>query len=355
MEEAGLSALLVYSKQWKAEVIHYVSNYRMLGEYAYCLIPIDAEPILYIAEPGDMQRAVSESWVKDIQVIAAEDPYLPIGDCMRFKGKIGVVGTENMDSSAYRTIADTLGDRATNAYSLVDNAAKTKSEWELKHIEIGGKLADMGFRAELAAARIGIKEFELAAEINYEMLANGADDNFQMFSAGKNLDCMHTPRENMLEEGDLILAEITPCIGSMNYASQLCRTTKVGTVTALEVEKYGLLATALEESLSIMKPGLPIREIALKQNEIIGAAGYEKYCHPPFMRVRGHNFGLGLIELTEDVEGVLLPGMAMVVHPNQYIPEIGYLACGETVYVTDTGIMRVNAMPAKLYEVEVSI
>ena len=117
-------------------------------------------------------------------------------------------------------------------------------------------------------------------------------------------------------------------------------------------EKYCLLTEALEEALRIMKPGLPISEIAKKQNGIIGAGGYEKYCHPPFMRSRGHNFGLGQIDLTEDAEGVLLPGMAMVVHPNQYIPETGYLACGETVYVTETGIIRVNATPAVLYEVE---
>ena len=33
----------------------------------------------------------------------------------------------------------------------------------------------------------------------------------------------------------------------------------------------------------------------------------------------------------------------VVIHPNQYIPETGYLACGETYLVTDTGAEKLAA------------
>ena len=350
MEEAGLNALLVYSKQWKAEVIHYVSNYRMLGPYSWCLVPLEGEPVLYLSEPLDERRAKAESWISNVRVIEEGNAFAPVQDCGLISGSIGVVGLEIMGAPVYRAVSEGLGDRLVNAFPLLDQAAKIKSEWELEHIIIGGKLGDMGFLAELAAAKPGIKEYELAAELNYEMIRNGADDNFQMFSFGRKLDCMHVPRENALQEGDLILAEITPYIGSMNYATQLCRTAKSGEVVKIEKEKYGLLAEALEEALAVMRPGVPMREVAAVMNRIIGGAGYEKYCHPPFMRSRGHSFGLGQIDLTEDNEELLAPGMAMVVHPNQMIPEVGYLACGETVYVTETGIVRVSGLPPKLYE-----
>ena len=37
----------------------------------------------------------------------------------------------------------------------------------------------------------------------------------------------------------------------------------------------------------------------------------------------------------------------VAVHPNQYIPETGYLACGETVLVTDAGVERLAKTETK--------
>ena len=354
MGEYGLSSLLVFSRQWKSECIHYVSNYKLIGPEAFAVIPLDAEPVLFISEAGDIDRAKNEGWIDEVRILCGECDDSPIELAGAYGNKSGIVGLEIMNARQYGALEKHIGGGIVNALPLVDAASKIKSPWERELMRFGGGLADLGFRAELAAARPGLREFELAAEINCSMMAAGADDNFQMFSAGKNLDCMHVPRDNITLEGDLLLAEITPFVGSFNYAVQLCRTVKIGGASQLEKEKYGILVEALEESLKLVKPGVKIKEIALKMNSIIGAAGYEKYCHPPYMRSRGHNFGLGQFELTDDNDDILRPGMAMVVHPNQMIPEIGYLACGETVIVTETGSERLSKLPPKLYETEVS-
>jgi hypothetical protein len=39
----------------------------------------------------------------------------------------------------------------------------------------------------------------------------------------------------------------------------------------------------------------------------------------------------------------------VVVHPNQYLPATGYLACGETVLVTPTGADRLSRTETRLY------
>jgi Xaa-Pro dipeptidase len=69
------------------------------------------------------------------------------------------------------------------------------------------------------------------------------------------------------------------------------------------------------------------------------------------MRVRGH--GLGITsdrpgDIVEDNERVLENGMVFVMHPNQYIPESGYLMCGEPVVVTQTGARSLSARQAEL-------
>lgn len=352
MEKEGLDVLIVYSPQWKLELMHYVSNYRILGQDACLVLPLNDEPTLYISEVWDLKRAQEESWVKEI--IPAPNGMLRIAgiEACKVGKRIGVVGVEQISQDKYKDLVTGLnGTKFTNEWSLVDKLAMIKTPWEVEILRKCANLADEGFLAELRAIRAGISEYELVAEIEYAMKSRGADDNFQMVGIGRNLTGMNIARECRMVDGDLALTEITPHIGCNSYATQLCRTVKLGPATKVEKEKYNLLLEALEESLKIMKPGVKAGDVARKQNEIIGKAGYQKYCQPPYMRSRGHNFGLGQLELAEENDLELRSNMIMVVHPNQFIPETGYLACGETILITESGIDRLNRVPAKLYEV----
>ena len=65
----------------------------------------------------------------------------------------------------------------------------------------------------------------------------------------------------------------------------------------------------------------------------------------------GH--GLGITsdrpgDIVESNQRVLESGMVFVMHPNQYIPESGYLMCGEPVVITPTGARSLSARPATL-------
>ncbi len=92
-------------------------------------------------------------------------------------------------------------------------------------------------------------------------------------------------------------------------------------------------------------------------NRVISDAGYAKYCYPPYMRARGHGFGVGSLRpggAVDDETKVPFDNLqVVVVHPNQYLPETGYLACGETVLVTELGAERLAKTETKLYVKEV--
>ena len=69
------------------------------------------------------------------------------------------------------------------------------------------------------------------------------------------------------------------------------------------------------------------------------------------MRVRGH--GLGVTsdrpgDIVEDSQVKLEEGMVFVMHPNQYIPETGYLMCGETVVISHNGAISMSEADAEL-------
>jgi Xaa-Pro aminopeptidase len=212
-------------------------------------------------------------------------------------------------------------------------------------------MADAGFIRALEVIKQGLPDYELVAEIDYAMREMGATDNFQMLAVGKQISGMLLPFGKKVEKGDLLLFEITPAHGPETYSAQLCRTAIFGEPPDELVQaKYRLLIEALEESLSVIKPGVRISEVARIQNEIIGKAGYGEYCRPPYMRARGHGFGLGRIDAEEDSTLEFAAGMSLVVHPNQFLPETGYLALGEHILVTDTGMERLTRTESKIYE-----
>ena len=58
-------------------------------------------------------------------------------------------------------------------------------------------------------------------------------------------------------------------------------------------EKYAILKKAMRLGLDAAKTGAPASDVAAAINGMFVEAGYEKYCRPPFMRVRGHGLGCG--------------------------------------------------------------
>jgi Xaa-Pro aminopeptidase len=112
----------------------------------------------------------------------------------------------------------------------------------------------------------------------------------------------------------------------------------------------------MAKCLDKVRPGTKVGEIAQTMNQVFTANGYEKYCRPPYMRVRGHGLGfwsLPFSEVVDDNDAVIEPRTSFVVHPNQYIPETGYLMLGDTVWVEENGYRRLTQTPMKLFSVDV--
>ena len=347
MSQDNLDVIIVYGGVWKIEAIHYVANLRVQGRDACVVIPASGEPTLFLSSEWDLARARMESWIKKVEVVPDHMLAAAGEEAAKCGKSIGVVGSEHMPHIYYDDLKRAVIDKTlTNSTMLLNKVALIKTPWEIEIIRKCSTLADAGFIAEIETLHEGACEYEIIAEIEYAMRKAGADDNFQMIGCGIDLPSMNAASENKLRLDDMVLSEISPYIGCASYTTQLCKTVKFGVATDLEKDKYKLLCEALAYALNNLKPGSKAKDLCLWQNEIIGAAGYDKYCWPPYMRSRGHNFGLGTIELSADNELVLEPNMVMVVHPNQYIPEIGYYACGDTIIITENGYERLSKVPA---------
>lgn len=267
-------------------------------------------------------------------------------------GTVGVAGTDRMPLDVYRTIED-----AVDELDPVDDAmtrltqGKTPEE-VVTFRELGG-IADRGFEAAYEAVRPGMKEYEIAAEIEGAMRDAGAEDNFNLLGSGAHNDLMHSPTERIVEEGDTFLCELSPMLDG--FVLQICRTISVGTPDATLNSKYELLEEALAKTKSKLAAGVPASTISKTMNEVFRREGYDEYCQPPYMRTRGHEFGVGPIgmAITEDTDVELAEDMVVVIHPNQYLPETGYLALGDPILITEDGSETLTSTPPRLFTKEV--
>jgi Xaa-Pro aminopeptidase len=180
----------------------------------------------------------------------------------------------------------------------------------------------------------------------------GGEDNFQLMSASQHNTAGHFPTDRVLQKGDLVLAEITPAVEGEFI--QICRSAVLGGPSQLQLEKFALLTGALEAGMRAAKPGVSVTEIVDVINRPIAAAGYEQYTKPPYMRTRGHSMGLGSMEpeVAPGYEHYMQEDMVFVMHPNQYIPETGYIMCGEPVIITKDGAKNLTSRMGTLGTIE---
>ncbi len=330
--------------------LHYFSEFRPMGKRNAAVISKSGKTVLLVEPYWDRIRASKKTWIKDVR--GAKDFVKELKEIINelgIKEKVGVIGSKEMNNSLYKEIKKDIQIIPTD--EIIEEIAKEKTEQEIKIIRKTAEIADLGAEAFIRHTRVGIREYELVSEIEFEMRLNGADDIFILLSSGKHNSEMHEPTDRRLTKGDIIICEITPvCEGQF---IQVCRTVVLGSPDPVLMEKYLLLVYALEESLKKVRSGEPASLIPITMNQIFSKEGYSKYCAPPYMRSRGHGFGVGSIapgpEITENMETILEKHQVIAIHPNQYLPETGYLACGETIMVTDEGYERLTKTETKLY------
>jgi Xaa-Pro dipeptidase len=255
--------------------------------------------------------------------------------------------------TASSALGDALGTAFTTAPEDADAAvlavASLHDAWSLRSIAEAVEIAEAGYRRLCEVAEPGMPEFVLAAEADAHMRALGADDNFLLISASQHNRAVHAPTDRLLAEGDVILGEISP--GVDGQFAQICRSAVLGEPDERIARCYDILREAYAAGLAVAGPGTAVREVAAAVNAVVAGYGYAKYTKPPYMRTRGHAMGLAPLvpaDISEGSEVVLAPGMAFVLHPNQYFPDAGYLLCGEQVVVTEDGVHTFAAEAARL-------
>jgi Xaa-Pro dipeptidase len=333
-----------------SNAVYVFSGVRPIGESAVVL-DRDGASTLILTPAWDEERAAALSSTD--RTIGTDDLAATLASVVKSHrldlSRTISVGLSLLGTALFDRITSALGIVPKAADELARDLARLRTPEELQAMERATWIAERGYERLLEYARPGIREFELAAELYCFMKKLGAEDNFLLLSASQHNHAVRAAGERLLDVGDIILSEITPCYRGQFV--QICRTTVIGEPRPVIREKFTILQDAMRDGLAAGRAGATVADVTRAINSVIQNAGYGDYCRPPYMRVRGH--GLGITsdrpgDIVDSNTRVLESGMVFVMHPNQYIPESGYLMCGEPVVVSESGARALSARQAEL-------
>jgi Xaa-Pro aminopeptidase len=214
-----------------------------------------------------------------------------------------------------------------------------KSAAEVKVMKEAARISARAHIRAMQASRVGLHEFHLEAELDYEFRKGGAKMPAygSIVAAGRNACILHY-RENdaALKDGDLVLIDAGCEIDC--YASDITRCFPVnGRFSPEQKAIYELVLAANEEAFKHIAPGkhwneaheatvrvitAGLVELGLLQGEVDELIAAEAY-KPFYMHRAGHWLGMDVHDVGDYKVGgewrVLEVGMAMTVEPGIYI------------------------------------
>ncbi|MFC3118608.1 M24 family metallopeptidase [Jhaorihella thermophila] len=222
--------------------------------------------------------------------------------------------------------------------TMVDIAPTTmrqrmhKSPAEIALIRQGAQVADVGGYAIREAVREGVREIDVAMAgrdaMELEIARRFPDaeyrDTWVWFQSGINTDGAHNPvTGRVLRRGDILSLNTFPMISG--YYTALERTMFVGEVDEASLKIWEANVAAHEYGMSLLKPGVSCAEVTQKINEFFAERDllqYRTFGYGHSFGVLSHYYGREAgLELREDIDTVLEPGMVISMEPMLTIPE----------------------------------
>ncbi|MFQ5606524.1 MAG: M24 family metallopeptidase [Candidatus Zixiibacteriota bacterium] len=234
---------------------------------------------------------------------------------------------------------------------LVERHAMVKDGSELAQIERAVRVTDETFTHALQFVKPGVRESELAAEMEYFMkLAGSSKPAFDtIVASGARSALPHgVASDKKLARGDLVTFDFGATVGG--YVADMTRTVVVGKATARQKKIYDTVLRAQKAGIARVKSGRPAADVDRAARAVITRAGYGRR----FGHGTGHGIGMYVHEgprVADSSQDTLRRGMVVTVEPGIYLPGWGGVRIEDDVLVTSTGGRALNKSPKNLLEI----
>lgn len=235
-----------------------------------------------------------------------------------------------------------------------------KSEAEIALIRAGAEIADIGGYAIRAAIKDQARELDIAMAGRDAMELAIAErfpeaeyrDTWVWFQSGLNTDGAHNPvTARKVQPGDILSLNTFPMISA--YYTALERTLFLGEVDPASLKIWQANIEAHELGMGLLKPGMRCSQVTGRINQFFEEQGllqYRSFGYGHSFGVLSHYYGREAgLELREDIDTVLAPGMVISMEPMLTIPD-GQAGAGgyrehDILVITEEGAENITEYP----------
>lgn len=306
------------------------------------LVLKEGENVLYVRGVGYEEAKETARNCRVELVRWGEDADKKIAD--KVKGlKLGRVGFDALSASVYLKFTKALkGVKLEDKGKLVWELRRVKDETELSHMRRAAELTSEGMKAAFETIRPGLREREVAAEIEYAMRRMGSEGTAfdTIVASGVRSAYPHgwcTDRK--IERGDLVVLDIGAKY--QNYRADLTRTVTVGNPSSKQVRIHEVVREAQDRAFQSVRAGVKACDIDAVARGLIEREGYGEY----FVHSLGHGIGLDVHEpprLNPETKDKLRVGNVVTVEPGIYIIKFGGVRIEDTALVRKGGAEKLT-------------
>lgn len=225
-----------------------------------------------------------------------------------------------------------------------------KSEYERDKMLRAQRIAEEGFKNILPLIKPGVRERDIALELDYQMKKAGAQGiSFDtIVVTGVNSSKPHgVPGNTEIKNGDFVTIDFGAVYEG--YHSDTTRTLAVGGVSDEQRRVYDTVLKAQKAGVSALRAGITAKGADAVCRDIIADAGYGEY----FTHSTGHGVGIEIHEAPNlspaaDERITLCAGNVVTVEPGIYIPGKFGVRIEDMLYVTDSGTFNFCTLPKEL-------
>jgi Xaa-Pro aminopeptidase len=289
----------------------------------------------------DPRYAIQAAQQTGCKVAVARGPLYPALMRAAARRKLRRLGFEKsrLRYEGFESLQETLplGGSLRPVEAMVESLRMVKSPAEIELIRRSVKINSDAFEAALKKARIGMKESELAAEIEYQMRLLGAEKPAfdSIVAAGERSALPHAePGADSLRSNQLLLIDIGATVDG--YASDMTRVAFLGRPGRKIRSLYRAVLEAQLAGIDAVRPGISAGKVDTAARRVLRSYGFDK----AFVHSTGHGLGLEIHEpprLGKGDSTALETGMAITVEPGAYLEGFGGVRIEDTVVVTSTG------------------
>ncbi len=217
---------------------------------------------------------------------------------------------------------------------LIEIIRQVKDAGELAIMREAAHIADQAFTHILEFLRPGLKETDVALELEVAMRKLGATGSSfdTIVASGERSAMPHgVASDRVIQTGEFVKMDYG-CFYD-GYASDITRTVAIGQPSPRHKEIYELVLAAQLTAVNGMRAGLTGEQADALARDVIKAGGYGDH----FGHSLGHGLGLAVHEsprVAQRSSDMLKEGMVVTIEPGIYIPGFGGVRIEDDVVLT---------------------